>query len=129
MFVFLQRTFSFILKEKLLNNIAGRRLLARSDDERRGALWELVIAERSYVHNLSCIVTAYKHKMGPELLSREDRKLIFSNVEDILAVHFELWDELEVALKKWPSISVANLFLAKVLLCSSVYNIVNLLIH
>eukprot|EP01103_Thecamoeba_quadrilineata_P019667 TRINITY_DN8069_c0_g1_i1.p1 TRINITY_DN8069_c0_g1~~TRINITY_DN8069_c0_g1_i1.p1 ORF type:complete len:890 (+),score=172.81 TRINITY_DN8069_c0_g1_i1:113-2782(+) len=76
----------------------------------RKLLKKLIMEERNFVHGVGGVVQGYLAKLNPDLISQENRDIIFNNIEEIYHFHISLRPELDNLLKKWPKIKLSDLF-------------------
>eukprot|EP01103_Thecamoeba_quadrilineata_P012182 TRINITY_DN3078_c0_g1_i2.p1 TRINITY_DN3078_c0_g1~~TRINITY_DN3078_c0_g1_i2.p1 ORF type:complete len:844 (-),score=195.01 TRINITY_DN3078_c0_g1_i2:135-2666(-) len=77
----------------------------------RKALKKLVVDERNYIHGIGSIVKGYLPNMSLDIITKENKDLIFMNIEEIYYHHVQLRPQLDEALKKWPRYTISSIFL------------------
>eukprot|EP00051_Salpingoeca_urceolata_P004399 m.64731 g.64731 ORF g.64731 m.64731 type:complete len:1013 (+) comp13611_c0_seq4:2238-5276(+) len=94
---------------------ASLALSPRQASKRTRALAELVDTEANYVESLDAIVNGYMHVIAPEVLSNEEKLVVFGNTELLLEFHTDLLKLLRDAQGQGKAdavVSVALLFLS-----------------
>lgn len=72
--------------------------LDRKEQKRQEAIYELTFSESQYVETLSQIIKVIKEPMRKmKIITDEETKLLFSNIEEICQIHRELNSILEAA--------------------------------
>ncbi len=97
-----------------LEDIAGHENSAAPRDALERSVMELVDKERSYVRKLDIVAKSYIQniRVDDQLASKispEEHRLIFSNVEELLAIHKGLVIELEADLLRYPNYSTGRI--------------------
>eukprot|EP00824_Muranothrix_gubernata_P019025 TRINITY_DN38545_c0_g1_i1.p1 TRINITY_DN38545_c0_g1~~TRINITY_DN38545_c0_g1_i1.p1 ORF type:complete len:557 (-),score=134.50 TRINITY_DN38545_c0_g1_i1:67-1710(-) len=82
--------------------MAGKKMLKR----RNAVLWELLKTERTYVLQLQTVVKEFfaplSRPTGPRLLTPDEVRQIFANVNMVLKVNETLLSDLEERMGEWP---------------------------
>eukprot|EP01103_Thecamoeba_quadrilineata_P014472 TRINITY_DN432_c0_g1_i10.p1 TRINITY_DN432_c0_g1~~TRINITY_DN432_c0_g1_i10.p1 ORF type:complete len:1066 (+),score=290.38 TRINITY_DN432_c0_g1_i10:319-3516(+) len=93
-----------------------KRTSGKLESRQKQLLRKFLVEERDYIDNMSFITTyinAIKAKIVPRGSWEEEMKQMFFNIEDILHLHFEFWEDLESVLQKWPSASISAVFIRR----------------
>ncbi len=97
-----------------LEDIAGNENSAAPRDALERSVMELVDKERSYVRKLDIVSKTYIQniRVDDQLASKispEEHRLIFSNVEELLAMHKSLVLELEADMLRYPNYTTGRI--------------------
>uniref|UniRef100_A0A7E4VJE1 PDZ domain-containing protein n=1 Tax=Panagrellus redivivus TaxID=6233 RepID=A0A7E4VJE1_PANRE len=78
------------------------RHLKPKEKKRQEVVNELFHTERTHVRNLKIIARVfYKPLLLKQIVSADIIRLIFSNLEDVLDIHMEIWHKMKLAIEMW----------------------------